>query len=220
MSQSHWTENDSGEFPDLIRPINVFRFWNVKPGGLKSIMNHFYWDMDRPTEAICLSLPFFLRGQLHENGAHDDPAPQEDCTCGLYGYHLHQSAVRDSNAFGGTGNVFGVFGAFGSVVIHPLGLRAGRGRIVALAPNHPRDNDKELVAETLHEFGEKGVKIFDKISDLIEEYPGDDLTALMGQSAQEMRDEYKRKTRAHDPTVPHPWLAFPTPPPWLDTDSD
>lgn len=188
---TEWTKGEGGDFiPDLIQPLRAYRFWigsSSTGGSLKSIMHSYKWDV--VNEAVCES-QLFWSGDLTRG--HDSKAPQEKCSCGFYGYHLPVSAFGDSGGFGGTGNVFGVFESFGDVILHPLGLRAQKTRILALAPNYSNwDMTRAELRDVIDSYGERGVRVFSDTDSLIAAYPPEDLSNIVGKSAEELRLEYR-----------------------------
>lgn len=191
MTGTAWTAGEGNiDVPDLIRPIRAYRFWYTsdRVPGLRSIMHGYSWDIEN--EAECHAANFF-RGDL-TRGTHEGKAPQESCSCGFYGYHLAVSAFADNTGFGGSGNVFGVFEAYGDVIMHPLGLRAQKTRIVALAPNYDEwSTPRTEIRDIVESYTDKGIRIFRSPKQLLVTYPPEDLTNILGATAEELRVEYK-----------------------------
>jgi hypothetical protein len=105
--------------PDLFAPVLGFRQWRVVGETLRSLYADDPWRRG-VNEARCLV----------DGGAHPEPAPGHGCTCGIHAWYrpcprLGSAATRDL--------VAGAVALWGEVELHPTGLRAQYGMVVALA---------------------------------------------------------------------------------------
>lgn len=118
---------------------------------------------------------------------HPHFAPHRDCDCGLYGYFLPDTASL-THSFGAPGTVFGVVEVAGRAIIHPLGLRAERMRIVALACPSVSDDCRPAA------YGQHyGVPVYGRSEELVAAYPPQDVSAWLGESATAARQQYLEK---------------------------
>lgn len=113
-----------------LAPIIAFRGWVVSSGG---------W-LQPPHHPFSVT-PWRPRGIAVAACAHGRRPAHEACKCGLYGHYTFESARRLEQS----ATVFGAFAAFGSVVKHTRGLRAEKGRIVAVT--EPSGQHRELAEE-------------------------------------------------------------------------
>jgi hypothetical protein len=104
--------------PDLIHAVIGFRQWRLRGSELWSLRTDDRWQRGVHT-AHCLSEP-----------AHDGPAPQNGCTCGVYARY----APPPRTASAGTSDlVAGAIAAWGQVELHAHGMRVEHAMVVALA---------------------------------------------------------------------------------------
>jgi hypothetical protein len=104
--------------PDLIHAVIGFRQWRLRGSELWSLRSDDRWQRGVHT-AYCLGEP-----------AHDGPAPQNGCTCGVYAWY----APPPRTASAGTSDlVAGAIAAWGQVELHAHGMRVERAMVVALA---------------------------------------------------------------------------------------
>jgi hypothetical protein len=104
--------------PDLIRAVIGFRQWRLRDDGLRSLHADDRWERGLHT-ARCLG-----------EHAHEGPAPQNECTCGLYAWY----APPPRTASAATPDlVAGAVAMWGRVELHAQGMRAQHAIIVALA---------------------------------------------------------------------------------------
>jgi hypothetical protein len=104
--------------PDLIRAVIGFRQWRLRGAELWSVRADEVWTRGMQT-ATCLN-----------EVAHEGPAPQNGCTCGLYAWYA--PPPRTSSA-GTPDLIAGAIAAWGRVELHAHGLRAEHAMVVALA---------------------------------------------------------------------------------------
>jgi hypothetical protein len=104
--------------PDLIHAVIGFRQWRLRGSELWSLRADELWTRGVQT-AQCLS-----------EVAHDEPAPRNGCTCGLYAWYA--PPPRTSSA-GTSDLVAGAIATWGRVELHAHGLRAEHAMVVALA---------------------------------------------------------------------------------------
>jgi hypothetical protein len=105
--------------PDLVRPVIGYRLWRLGEDALWSPYVEERWGRGVHT-AVCRA----------ERGAHAEPAPAHDCSCGIHAWYepcptLSWAATRHL--------VAGAVALWGALELHPFGMRAERGMIVALA---------------------------------------------------------------------------------------
>ena len=110
-------------------------------------------------------------------------SPSMQCTCGIYAWYAPDDAGMLS------ARVFGVVEASGLVLMGDSGFRAERARIVAMATRNGRVASACAAA---------GIAVYRRRRDLLEDYPRDDLTSLLG--------EQRPPRRARLPTPPLPRL--------------
>jgi hypothetical protein len=104
--------------PDLIRAVIGFRQWRLRGSELWSVQSDDRWRRGVHT-AHCLS-----------EDAHDGPAPQNGCTCGIYAWY----APPPRTASAGTSDlVAGAIAAWGQVELHAHGMRVEHAMVIALA---------------------------------------------------------------------------------------
>lgn len=113
------------------KPIAAFRSWRVD--GLGRLI---------PLHRSGEQSPWMPRAIAQAVCDRRDDVPHRNCACGLYGW-LEPGGVNHTPPR----TVEGVFLAFGRVVVHGRGLRAGKGRIVALLD----DSDKAREVASLYE---------------------------------------------------------------------
>jgi hypothetical protein len=105
--------------PDLVQPVIGYRLWRLDDDALWSPYVEERWARGVHT-AVCRA----------ERGDHADPAPAHDCSCGIHAWYepcptLSWAATRHL--------VAGAIALWGDLELHPFGMRAARGMIVALA---------------------------------------------------------------------------------------
>jgi hypothetical protein len=100
--------------PDLISKIIGWRSWHISPdGALMSCNQHAIW-FPGPNHANC-----HMIGSAPNLVGH---APDEHCSCGFYGLYTADQAEQwrvDMFTI-----AFGIFLAWGDVILHPMGFRA------------------------------------------------------------------------------------------------
>lgn len=105
--------------PDLVQAVIGYRLWRLGDDALYSPYVEERWDRGLHA-AVCRA----------ERGEHVEPAPAHDCSCGIHAWYepcptLSWAATRHL--------VAGAVAMWGAMELHPFGLRAARGTIVALA---------------------------------------------------------------------------------------
>ena len=105
--------------PDLVDPVVGYRLWRLGDDGLWSPYVEERWGRGVHT-AICRA----------ERSDHPAAAPAHDCSCGIHAWYepcptLSWAATRHL--------VAGAVALWGDIELHPFGMRAARGMIVALA---------------------------------------------------------------------------------------
>jgi hypothetical protein len=111
----------SGEMhaPDLVQPVIGYRLWRIGDDALWSPYVEERWERGVHT-AVCRA----------ERADHAEPAPAHDCSCGIHAWYepcptLSWAATRHL--------VAGAVALWGDMELHPFGMRAAHGMIVALA---------------------------------------------------------------------------------------
>lgn len=112
-------------------------------------------------QAQCLALAAHAPGPRH-------PAPQADCTCGLYAWY--DPTDRRIPLGGCTGPVFGVVQATGRVVLGTHGMRAERLEVVAITAEDEH---------TRHLLRWYGYPVHDSAEAMLAAYPPEDVSALV-----------------------------------------
>jgi hypothetical protein len=105
--------------PDLVQPVIGYRLWRLGDDALWSPYVEEQWGRGVHT-AVCRA----------ERAGHAEPAPAHDCSCGIHAWYepcptLSWAATRHL--------VAGAVALWGEMELHPFGMRAARGMIVALA---------------------------------------------------------------------------------------
>jgi hypothetical protein len=105
--------------PDLVRPVIGYRLWRLADDGLWSPYVEERWDRGVHA-AVCRA----------DRAHHAGPAPAHDCSCGIHAWYepcptLSWAATRHL--------VAGAVALWGAMELHPFGMRAEHGMIVALA---------------------------------------------------------------------------------------
>jgi hypothetical protein len=105
--------------PDLVQPVIGYRLWRLGDDALHSPYVEEKWERGVHV-AVCRA----------ERATHTEPAPAHDCSCGLHAWYepcptLSWAATRHL--------VAGAIAMWGAIELHPFGMRAARGTIVALA---------------------------------------------------------------------------------------
>jgi hypothetical protein len=105
--------------PDLVQPVIGYRLWRLDDEALWSPYVEERWERG-VHEAVCRA----------DRADHADPAPAHDCSCGIHAWYepcptLSWAATRHL--------VAGAIALWGDMELHPFGMRAARGMIVALA---------------------------------------------------------------------------------------
>ena len=105
--------------PDLVEPVIGYRLWRLGDGALWSPYVEERWERGVHT-AVCRA----------ERGEHLEPAPAHECSCGIHAWYepcptLSWAATRHL--------VAGAVALWGAMELHPFGMRAEHGMIVALA---------------------------------------------------------------------------------------
>jgi hypothetical protein len=105
--------------PDLVQPVIGYRLWRLGDDALYSPYVEERWGRGVHA-AVCRA----------ERGDHAEAAPAHDCSCGIHAWYepcptLSWAATRHL--------VAGAIALWGDMELHPFGMRAARGMIVALA---------------------------------------------------------------------------------------
>src|SRR4051794_32149900 len=105
--------------PDLVERVIGYRHWRLDDAGLWSPYLEERWGRGVHT-AVCRAA----------RGAHAEPAPAHDCTCGIHAWYqappmLSWAATRNL--------VAGAVALWGELELHPFGMRAQHGMVIALA---------------------------------------------------------------------------------------
>lgn len=105
--------------PDLVQAVIGYRLWRLDEDALWSPYVEERWGRG-VHQAVCRA----------DRGEHPEPAPAHDCSCGIHAWYepcptLSWAATRHL--------VAGAVALWGDMELHPFGMRAGRGMIVALA---------------------------------------------------------------------------------------
>ena len=106
-------------------------------------------------------------------------SPSIQCTCGIYAWYAPDDAGMLS------ARVFGVVEASGLVLMGDSGFRAQQARIVAVVTRNRRVASACAAA---------GIAVYRRRRELLEDYPRDDLTSLLG--------EQRHSRRSRLPTPP------------------
>ena len=106
--------------PDYISAIVGYRVWQWTADGLQSL-NGEPWFPNRPLVARCRSLPLGTIAGRDDPAHNANPAPRENCTCGVY-------AAKSLEHLRGTRywqyGIHGEVSLWGTVVEHEQGWRA------------------------------------------------------------------------------------------------
>jgi hypothetical protein len=155
----------TGDTALLTTPIRGYRTWLEYSGQLASTNAPCVWDVTMT--ARCLRRGGVVPGcpcaLCRPGDGHD--APCEACACGVYGWY-DPSDTRIVPA-----DVFGVIEVSGKVLLGDHGFRAERARLLAVASVRSRGTATRLEAA--------GVRVYRDRPGLIEDYPRDDLSALV-----------------------------------------
>jgi hypothetical protein len=104
--------------PDLIHPVVGYRQWRIHDGELRSVHTWDRWHAGTMT------------ARCHARTRHAEPAPVQDCSCGLYARY----APFARTASAGTPDlVAGAVALWGHLELHAHGMRAEHAAIIALA---------------------------------------------------------------------------------------
>lgn len=97
---------------------------------------------------------------------------EPDCSCGFYAYHNRAQADQELfNPF--NMHAVGVVEGYGRVVLGPLGWRAQKARIVALATPYPTTH-----GPTLHRYR---VPVFSRMDTMLGYFPVEDLSGMVSE---------------------------------------
>src|SRR3954463_3108931 len=105
--------------PDLVERVIGYRHWRLDDAGLWSPYLEERWGRGVHT-AVCRAA----------RGAHAEVAPAHECTCGIHAWYqpppmLSWAATRNL--------VAGAVALWGELELHPFGMRAQHGIVIALA---------------------------------------------------------------------------------------
>jgi hypothetical protein len=105
--------------PDLVNAVIGYRLWRLGDDALWSPYVEERWDRGVHA-AVCRD----------DRAHHPGPAPAHDCSCGIHAWYepcptLSWAATRHL--------VAGAVALWGDIELHPFGMRAARGMVVALA---------------------------------------------------------------------------------------
>jgi hypothetical protein len=120
-------QRETAPAPDLIEAVVGFRSWRLVDGALRSVYLPVFWTQPEMT-ASC------LRSEAPDaDAARDVPAdhatPDRGCTCGIYAYYEPDLNFPTVDYRG----VAGIVSLWGTIELHPDGMRAEHARIEALA---------------------------------------------------------------------------------------
>jgi hypothetical protein len=104
--------------PDLIHPVVGYRQWRMHEGELRSVHT---WDRWKPGPMIA---------RCHARPPHAETPPVNGCSCGFYARYM--PFARTASA-GTPDLVAGAVALWGSLELHPHGIRAEQAQIIALA---------------------------------------------------------------------------------------
>jgi hypothetical protein len=193
---SNWNDAELG-VPDFIEPIRLYRYF--RPGTprdvLSSISHSVRW-LEPEMEARCM--PMF-GGCAHR----EHQAPDKHHRCGLYGYYLPDT-WNWTVLYGPRTEVFAAVEATGRVIVHPLGMRVQKQRIVALA----LDNAVNLNRHVLDNWRDRyKVPLFESPEELTGKFPPQDLSVMLGASAETRRREHFGRESANPERSPLYWRS-------------
>jgi hypothetical protein len=119
--------------PDLVERVIGYRHWRLDDKGLWSPYLEERWGRGVHT-ATCRA----------DGVHHPDPAPGHDCTCGIHAWYqpcpmLSWAATRNL--------VAGAVALWGELELHPFGMRAEHGMVIALALPPWRGTKPRRIAE-------------------------------------------------------------------------
>ena len=127
---------------DLVEPVIGYREWVLIGEDLLSPLARTPWTAGT-MQAECLSSCRGARGLWREASAHDGPAPDPGCVCGLYAlFAPPRGSGRERLAL-----VRGAVALWGRIELHERGMRAEFARIVTLALPRSR-RTAEVVRES------------------------------------------------------------------------
>jgi hypothetical protein len=188
---NYWSDGDLPAIPDFTEPIRLYRTfrskaesetWNIfipnVERGFYSTSHEYAWS-DDGVEAACLSW---------NGAANHHKAPDIDCSCGFYGYHL----PVESTEFAEINAYLAVIEAWGKVIAHPLGARVEHARIVAVTTSHnAEEGDLEWLKES---YSEGHIDVgFENPDAMYKKYPPQDVSAFIGTTAIEARVAHRKK---------------------------
>ena len=116
---------DLFEAPDLVEPVVAYRNWRVIEGKLRSLYLPVFW-MQPVQQAECRI------GRAGGERAPEEPAhmaPADTCVCGIYASHEPDREFPTMDFRG----VTGIVTLWGTIQVHPEGMRAEYARVEALA---------------------------------------------------------------------------------------
>lgn len=193
---SNWIDAELG-VPDFIEPIRLFRYFRPGPhyGILSSVSHSVRW-MGPETEATCLPMFSTIPQSGHK-------APDKHHRCGLYGYYLPDTWDWTAQ-YGRRTEVFAAVECTGHVIAHPLGMRVQKQRIVALALDNAIHVDMNSVRAWQDRYK---VPLFESPEELTEKFPPQDLSAMLGASAEARRREHFGRESANPERSPLYWRS-------------
>jgi hypothetical protein len=118
------------------RPVIGYREWVLIGDELISPLARTAWTAD-PVRAECLPGCRTARNLWREPTAHDGPAPDPGCVCGIYAM-CTPGQLRGHDRFT---VVRGAVALWGRIELHQRGMRAEYARIVALALPRARSSE-------------------------------------------------------------------------------
>jgi hypothetical protein len=113
--------------PDLIEPVVAFRSWRLVDGDLRSVYLPFFWTA-REVSATCMHAES-PDADAPRTAPPGHAAPDRGCTCGVYAYYRPDLNFPTVDYRG----VCGIVSLWGTIELHPEGMRAEHARIEALA---------------------------------------------------------------------------------------
>lgn len=121
MSKSLIIGEEEITIPDMIQPVTAYRTFFTHQKQLFSPSQNIAWNTKKQT-AKC----------HHKYSCPQEQIPQEDCTCGLYGFSKLE--YLQTNSFYNQQEIIAVSEHWGKTVVHQDGIRSQHAKIKAIAP--------------------------------------------------------------------------------------
>ena len=142
-------------FSDLIEPLVGYREWVLIGDELLSPLARTPWDAG-PVRAQCLASCREAGGLWRQPAAHEGPAPDPGCVCGIYAlFEPPRRPGRERLAV-----ARGAVVLWGRIELHQRGMRAEYARIVTLALPSSR-NAADAVTRAAERLGVEAVRAKD-----------------------------------------------------------